>query len=176
LQRLGHHQSRKPQQLSLQEAAASSRCFSAIIPSSASRSWCLMTWLAGLNISEELAILAGRIVQGEGALTPFFGQTAYNVTAAGLIASLSGDNWGRSKNLLLCVKPTTLRGTTNGYAILTRRGDIQRVVSEFFSFYQSRHAAYQAQDRYPINLSREIRITGLDGRVSSVGMTQGLAR
>jgi hypothetical protein len=34
-----------------------------------------MTWLAGLNISEELAILAGRIVQGEGALTPFFGQT-----------------------------------------------------------------------------------------------------
>jgi FAD/FMN-containing dehydrogenase len=114
------------------------------------------------NIPEGLNLLADRIVQGEGALTPLFGQTLYNVTAVGLTASLSWDIWGQSKNLLLYVKPTTLRGTANGYAILTRRSDIQRVVSEFVSFYQSRLAAYQAQDRYPINMAMEIRVTGLD--------------
>ncbi|HEX2491199.1 MAG TPA: cholesterol oxidase substrate-binding domain-containing protein, partial [Blastocatellia bacterium] len=113
-------------------------------------------------IPEEVAILADRIVQGEGSLTPLLGLTAYNLTAAGLTATLSKDIWGRSKNLLLYIRPTTLRGTTNGYAILTRRGDIQRVVSEIVSVYQSRLAAYQSQGRYPINLSLEIRVTGLD--------------
>src|SRR5262245_42842568 len=114
------------------------------------------------SIPEEVAILANRIVQGEDYLAPLLGLTAYNLTAAGLIATLSRDIWGRSKNLLLYIKPTTLRGTTNGYAILTRRAEIQRVVSEFVSFYQSRLAAYQSQNRYPINLSLEIRVTGLD--------------
>ncbi|HKQ75777.1 MAG TPA: cholesterol oxidase substrate-binding domain-containing protein [Blastocatellia bacterium] len=113
-------------------------------------------------IPEEVAILADRIVRGEGSLTPLLGLTAYNLTAAGLIATLSRDIWGQSKNLLLYIRPTTLRGTTNGYAILTRRSDIQRVVSEFVSFYKSRLAAYQSLDRYPINLSLEIRVTGLD--------------
>jgi FAD/FMN-containing dehydrogenase len=125
-------------------------------------------------IPEEVAILADRIVQGEGSLTPLLGQTSYTLTAVGLIASLSGDIWGRSKNLLLYVKPTTLRGTANGYAILTKRGDIQRVVSEFVSFYQSSLAAYQTQDRYPINIAMEIRVTGLD-QPGDVGIEQAEA-
>lgn len=114
------------------------------------------------NFPEEVALLADRIVRGEGALTPLFGQTIYTATAAGLILSLSGDIWGWSKNLLLYVKPTTLRVANNGYAIITRRSDIQRVVSEFVTSYQSRLAAYQSQGRYPINLGMEIRVTGLD--------------
>ena len=114
------------------------------------------------SIPEEVAVLANRIVQGEDYLAPLLGLTAYNLTALGLTATLSRDIWGRSKNLLLYIRPTTLRGTTNGYAIITRRADIQRVVSEFATFYQSRLAAYQSQNRYPINLSLEIRITGLD--------------
>ncbi|HKX29778.1 MAG TPA: cholesterol oxidase substrate-binding domain-containing protein [Blastocatellia bacterium] len=126
------------------------------------------------NVPEEIALLLGRIVQGEGSLTPLLGLTAYTSTATGLISTLSKDIWGRSKNLLLYIKPTTLRGTTNGYAILTRRRDIQRVVSEFASFYQSRLAAYRAQDRYPINLSMEIRVTGID-RPGDVGVEQAEA-
>ncbi len=113
-------------------------------------------------IPEEVSVLVNRIVAGEGSLTPLLGLTAYNLTSVGLIASLSKDIWGRSKNLLLYIRPTTLRGTTNGYAILTRRSDIQRVVSEFVSFYQTRLEAYRSLNRYPINLSLEIRVTGLD--------------
>jgi hypothetical protein len=50
---------------------------------------------------------------------------------AGLTATASTDLWGRSKNLMLYVKPTTLRETANGYAVHTSRASIQRVVSEF---------------------------------------------
>ncbi|UGA36356.1 hypothetical protein JOS77_18330 [Chromobacterium haemolyticum] len=66
------------------------------------------------------------------------------------------------KNLLLYVKPTTLRVTANGYAVLTRRENVQRVLNEFVTFYQARVQAYQQLGRYPMNGPVEIRVTGLD--------------
>lgn len=106
--------------------------------------------------------LADQILSGVGILTPLFGQTQYDVAAAGLVATNTMDLWGWSKNLLLYVRPTTLRITANGYAVLTRRSDIQRVVHEFTAFYSQRLAAYQALGRYPMNCPVEIRVTGLD--------------
>lgn len=114
------------------------------------------------RLSPELSQLASQIAAGAGALTPLFGKAQYDVVTAGLFATLSADLWGWSKDLLLYVKPTTLRITANGYAVLTRRSDIQRVVSDFTAYYQSRIAAYQAHNRYPINGPVEIRVTGLD--------------
>jgi hypothetical protein len=55
------------------------------------------------------------------------------------------DIWGAAKDLLLYVRPSTLRATANGYAILTRRDDVQRVVSEFFSFYRRLLERYRAR-------------------------------
>jgi FAD/FMN-containing dehydrogenase len=114
------------------------------------------------NVPLQLAELAGDIIAGNGALTPTFGQTQLSVVGAGLIATATWDIWGWSKNTLLYVRPTTLRVTANGYAILTRRADIQRVVHEFTTYYSARVAAYQAQGRYPMNGPVEIRVTGLD--------------
>ncbi|GAA5066499.1 FAD/FMN-containing dehydrogenase [Thermocatellispora tengchongensis] len=114
------------------------------------------------TLSEEASDLLSQIVSGNAGLTPAFENTQMAVVGSGLILTGSWDIWGWSKNLLLYVRPTTLRVTANGYAILTRRADIQRVVSEFYAFYKARLDAYAAQGRYPMNGPLEIRVTGLD--------------
>ena len=86
----------------------------------------------------------------------------YTTAATGLPATAATDLWGASKNLLLYVKPTTLRETANGYAVLTSRGSIQRVVGEFATFYQDRLDAYRARGQYPVTGQVEIRVGGLD--------------
>jgi FAD/FMN-containing dehydrogenase len=90
------------------------------------------------------------------------GNAQYDVAALGLVATLSADIWGPSKNTLLYLRPTTLRIATNGYAVLTSRAQVQRVVAEFTAFYRERLTAYADRGRFPVNGSVEIRITGLD--------------
>ncbi|MDR6504223.1 FAD/FMN-containing dehydrogenase [Burkholderia ambifaria] len=107
------------------------------------------------------------ILGGEGALTQLFGQTQYAITTAGLALTLSADIWGWSRTVLQYIRPTTLRVTANGYAVLARRVDVQRVVNEFVQFYQNRVDAYKARGEYPMNGPVEIRITGLDKPVDA---------
>ncbi len=115
------------------------------------------------SIPQSLSDLVKRIIiGGEGALTPLFGQTQYAITTAGLGLTLSADIWGWSRTVLQYIRPTTLRVTANGYAVLARRADVQRVVSEFVQYYQNRVDAYKARGEYPMNGPVEIRITGLD--------------
>ena len=114
------------------------------------------------NVPEPIAELAGAITSGQAYLAPAFGAAQYAATAAGLVATNSADLWGRSADLLRYVKPTTLRVHANGYAVLTRRADIQRVLAEFTAFFQERLHAYAAAGRYPVNGPVEIRVTGLD--------------
>ncbi|MEV2213999.1 cholesterol oxidase substrate-binding domain-containing protein [Streptomyces sp. NPDC050997] len=115
------------------------------------------------TIPTPVAELAGRMVSdGAWYLAPVLGNAQYDAAALGLVATLSADIWGPSKNTLLYVRPTTLRVTANGYAVLTTRGQVQRVVAEFTSFYRERLAAYAAQGRFPVNGTVEIRVTGLD--------------
>lgn len=117
------------------------------------------------TVPKPVAELAGRMVSGQWYLAPEFGQAQYDAALAGLTATQSADLWGLSKNLLLYVKPTTLRMHANGYAVLAQRADIQRVVAQFVAFYSERLQAYAAQGRYPVNGPVEIRVTGLDGPV-----------
>ncbi|MFG3019591.1 cholesterol oxidase substrate-binding domain-containing protein [Streptomyces sp. NPDC048254] len=110
-----------------------------------------------------VADLVGRMVSDAAwYLAPVLGNAQLGVAALGLVATLSSDIWGASKNTLLYLRPTTLRINANGYAVLTRRAEVQRVVHEFTSFYRERLAAYAALGRFPVNGSVEIRVTGLD--------------
>ncbi|KAF4407502.1 cholesterol oxidase substrate-binding domain-containing protein [Streptomyces lycii] len=115
------------------------------------------------SVPTTVARLAGRMV-GDAAwyLAPALGAAQYTVAATGLTATLAADLWGASHHLLFYLRPTTLRETANGYAILTRRSDLQRVVSEFAGFYRERLAAWAAAGRYPVNGQVEIRAGGLD--------------
>ncbi|NUP37903.1 MAG: FAD-binding protein [Streptomyces sp.] len=115
------------------------------------------------NVPTVVADLVGRMTSDAAwYLAPVLGNAQYDVAALGLVATLSADIWGPSKNTLLYIKPTTLRLTANGYAVLTARAQVQRVVAEFTSFYRERLAAYAALGRFPVNGSVEIRVTGLD--------------
>ncbi|MFJ3415553.1 cholesterol oxidase substrate-binding domain-containing protein [Streptomyces sp. NPDC086082] len=115
------------------------------------------------NVPTVVADLVGRIVSGAAwYLAPVLGNAQLTAAALGLTATLSADIWGPSKNTLLYIRPTTLRETANGYAVLTTRAQVQRVVHEFTAFYKKRLTAYAALGRFPVNGTVEIRVTGLD--------------
>jgi FAD/FMN-containing dehydrogenase len=114
------------------------------------------------NVPEPVSDLAEQILGGAWELTPTFGQLQYTTAATGLTATATTDLWGASKNLLLYVRPTTLRETANGYAVMTGRGSVQRVVSEFAAFYEQRLDAYRARGQFPVTGQVEIRVGGLD--------------
>ncbi len=109
-----------------------------------------------------LPTLSGRKLLADPASTPGFGQSEYQAVVSGLAATDSADIWGPSKNTLLYIRPTTLRLEEIGYAVLTRRRHVQRVIHDFTSFFGERAAAYRAAGRYPINGPVEIRVSGLD--------------
>lgn len=131
------------------------------------------------NLPKPLTDLIQKIViQKSHYLTPAFGQMQLKIATLGLqgtifsgittilthglAATQTSDLWGPSKNTLLYVKPTTLRVTANGYAVLTSRENVQRVIADFCSEYQIRLKQYQRINRYPVNGPVEIRVTGLD--------------
>ena len=102
-------------------------------------------------IPETLSELIKDILEGDVSVTPTFGQAELAIVAAGLLSTLTADIWGWAKDLLLYVKPSTLRVTANGYAVLTNRANIQQVIYDFITFYEAQVAAYQAQGNYPMN-------------------------
>ncbi|KUO04995.1 cholesterol oxidase substrate-binding domain-containing protein [Streptomyces caeruleatus] len=115
------------------------------------------------SVPTPVADLVGRMVSdGAWYLAPVLGNAQYDVAALGLVATLSADIWGPSKNTLLYLRPTTLRIATNGYGVLTSRAQVQRVVAEFTAFYRERLSAYADRGQFPVNGSVEIRVTGLD--------------
>ncbi|MET9449925.1 cholesterol oxidase substrate-binding domain-containing protein [Streptomyces cinerochromogenes] len=115
------------------------------------------------SLPEPVADLVGRLVAGAAwYLAPVLGAAQLQAARLGLAATASADLWGPSRNTLLYLRPTTLRVTANGYAVLTSRAGVQRVVHEFTAYYRRRLAAYAARGRFPVNGSVEIRVTGLD--------------
>lgn len=114
------------------------------------------------SVPTPVARLAGPLIAGSWYLAPAFGAAQYTVAATGLATTLAKDLWGPSYALQFYLRPTTLRETANGYAILTRRADVQRVVSEFAAYYQQRLKAWAADGRFPVNGQVEIRASGLD--------------
>jgi len=114
------------------------------------------------EIPVEVSELATRIINGEPAATPTYGEAQYSVSVAGLLATNTNDIWGPSKDTLLYIKPTTIRETANGYTVQMNRANVQRAVSEFSTFFTSLVASFTAKSQYPINMPVEIRVTGRD--------------
>lgn len=114
------------------------------------------------NLPTVVSDMGRAVLHGFSFLSPLFGQVQAGLVYKGLTVTASWDLWGWSKNLLLYVKPTTLRVTANGYAVLTRRDQVQTIVHDFAREYQQRLDAWRRRFRYPMNGPVEIRITGLD--------------
>ncbi|MEE2032613.1 cholesterol oxidase substrate-binding domain-containing protein [Rhodococcus chondri] len=114
------------------------------------------------NVPEPITDLLGGITAGNTAIAPAFGQTYYGVTVAGLAATGSSDIWGWSKDLQFYIKPTTLRLTEGGGAVLTNRANIANVIHDFTEWFDDRIEHYRALGQYPLNGPVEIRCCGLD--------------
>lgn len=113
-------------------------------------------------VNQQTSDYIEQIVSGNVSITPTFENSQMAIVGSGLITTATWDIWGWSKNVLLYVQPTTLRIVEAGFAVLTARSSVQRVVSEFYTHYVSRINAYKAQGQYPMNGPIEIRVTGLD--------------
>ncbi|CCW31586.1 conserved hypothetical protein [Xenorhabdus nematophila F1] len=116
------------------------------------------------NISLNISDFMENVLVNAPAITPFIGETQYQLTKAALQGNAK-DIWGWSKNVLLYVRPTTLRVTANGYAVLTRRADIQRVLNVFYTQWQNLMAEFTMAGKYPINGPLEVRVTELDNPI-----------
>jgi FAD/FMN-containing dehydrogenase len=114
------------------------------------------------GIPKESAELLRQIVTGNGGATPAFCNSVMANVTSGLYGTASSDLWGASMDVLLYHRPSTLRITTSGHVIVTRRSEIQRVVSEFYAYLSETIKAYQVRGQYPVNGALEIRVTGLD--------------
>lgn len=109
------------------------------------------------------------ITQGAEALTPMLGSMQWSAVASGLALTQTQDLWGSAKDLLMYVRPETLRVTANGYAVLCERKNIQRVLHDFYKKYQSMNDRYAQSMSYPMNGPLEIRVVGLD-KPSDIGV------
>jgi FAD/FMN-containing dehydrogenase len=114
------------------------------------------------NVPEPISDLVSQVMNGAPELAPQLSALQYQNVVQGLAATASADLVGPSKNVLLYIRPNTLRYTTNGYAICTRRADLQRVLHEFAEFYRKLLSEYQQQGQFPINGPLEIRASSLD--------------
>ncbi|XP_037041243.1 uncharacterized protein LOC119077966 [Bradysia coprophila] len=114
------------------------------------------------TIPEFLSMIVGNASNSIGILNPLFGTTERLLASVGNLATLSFDIWGKSKNLLLYVKETTIRQTACGYAIITTRGNVQRIVSRLTVFYNHLLRDYASKNLYPINGVIEMRASALD--------------
>lgn len=71
------------------------------------------------NVPTVVADLVGRIVSdGAWYLAPVRGNAQSSAASMGLVTTLSADIWGPSKNTLLYLRPTTLRATGAGVALM----------------------------------------------------------
>jgi FAD/FMN-containing dehydrogenase len=102
------------------------------------------------------------VATGDTSGTPAFEGTALSLVDLGLVFTGTWDIWSQWQNVLLYVKPTTVRIVEAGFAIITSRANIQQVVSDFYAQYTSRLNYYAGLGQYPMNGPVEIRITGLD--------------
>lgn len=114
------------------------------------------------NYPASLVNLAQSVVSSNPAAAPLFGAAEYEVSDAGLTAGNARDLWGRAKNVLFYIRPTTLRFDEFGWAILTHRRNIQRVVSDFTGFYEQAIEAHKNRGEYPANGPFEVRCSGID--------------
>jgi FAD/FMN-containing dehydrogenase len=114
------------------------------------------------DISQSESNFIEDIVAGDVSITPTFMDAQIGIVDAGLITTWTGDLWGWSKYTQLYVQPTTERVTSGGWALLTSQANIQQVVYDFYTQYQSLLSSYAANGQYPMNGPLEIRVTGLD--------------
>lgn len=93
---------------------------------------------------------------------PFLNAFILQSVESGLQSTGAGDIWGPAYHTMLYVRPTTLKYEAAGYAILTSRANVQKVVADSYDLYVQLLNAAAAAGKYPMNGPFEARVTGVD--------------
>lgn len=117
-------------------------------------------YIFNTEIPVELADLYSEVSGVAGPLVSTFAQKQHFL--ASLLAVPSRHIWGKSKNTLLYVKPETLREHATGYAIITKRSNLQKVVSIVNNIYNSVLTSYRMKKQYPMAGHLQCRVTSTD--------------
>ena len=119
------------------------------------------------NISDLESRLIAASLHESPALTPYFLQGGCLLSQ--VMAPRDAVLNGTARDLLLYVKPTTLRYSMMGYALQVPGNRLQSAVNEFFTQFQAQLLACADHDRYPVNGPVEIRVTTVD-RTDGLGI------
>ncbi len=114
------------------------------------------------SVPEQTSNVVGQIMNGAPELAPALSDLEYGTIVSGLASSASADLVGLSKNVLLDQRADSSPYVVGGYAICTRRADLQRVVYDFTEFYRTRLREYQEQGQFPVNGPLHIRASSID--------------
>lgn len=114
------------------------------------------------TLPEPVTALLRQLTLGALDLAPAWGQAQLDLVRAGLAATASADLWGWSMDTLLYIRPTTLRLTEGGGAVLTSRADAPHVADTFARWFHGRVGQLRAAGQFPVNGPVEIRCCGLD--------------
>lgn len=90
------------------------------------------------------------------------GQKSSLTPAAGDALTQMYDLWGSKYCTTFYVRDTTLRVTTAAWGVLLKRSDIQRAVSEFYTYFYNTVQSLALKNQFPYVGPVEIRAQGLD--------------
>lgn len=99
--------------------------------------------------------------------TPAYSRKQADGVRLGLLSSATSDIYGSGRNVMLYVRPSTMRVTANGYAVLCSQADVQWVLNTFYTYYSQALTQFANGGRYPVNGPVEIRVTGVDNPADS---------
>lgn len=114
------------------------------------------------NIPKGVVALLRHVAEENSILIPSLGEIELAALEQSLLSTLSYDIWGPSKNVLLYVKSSTLKLAECGYAVITTRANVQKVLFKFKSYFKKLINSYKAKGTYPINGPICIRATSID--------------
>lgn len=112
--------------------------------------------------ADALALEAAKMRAQDPVLTPARQERRATHVSDQLTSTMTRDLWGWSKDLLLYTGSDAPPSHTNGYAVLTDRAGVQRVVSDFYFHLTTALAERAAAGCYPLNGPVNIVVTGLD--------------
>lgn len=156
------------------------------------RMWTMMCWTTGSslpasksryvekpypltmneNIPHGFQTMVARVVAGLHYFSPLISRVEHSLDSMNVRYSQNEDIWGPSGNMLLRYKDTVRRTTSSGYAILTTRGRLQKVASDFYVFYTGLLEKYSEAWRFPQNEPLTMSVTGLDNSQDVPGFGQ----
>ncbi|KAJ6639837.1 hypothetical protein Bhyg_12584 [Pseudolycoriella hygida] len=114
------------------------------------------------NVPEKIITLFKETAKGNASQASKLGRTELAAVEMNLLKTKSHDLWGPSKNLMLYVKQSILKHTENGYAIITTRANVQKVLHSFDVNLKALVDSYKEIGRYPLNGPVVIRTTSVD--------------